>query len=112
MGAKPGPLQILIVEDVADMRHLIAQSLAAFPEFKVSGLAQNTSEARVEIYRRRPDLILLDEILPGESSLDFLKEIKQLGIVTILMTSVSDPAHSLPPEAVGRIIKPGWQDPT
>ena len=49
--------------------------MTGIPECRVSGTAQVRDwEARLELTRRRPALVLLDEILPGESSVDFLGE--------------------------------------
>jgi|GEM_PF-1738241 len=103
-------MQILIVDDVEEMRLMMQDLIASLPNVKVSGLASNTVEARMEILRRRPDLVLLDEILPGESSLDFLKEIHADQIPAILMTSMENANHALPTEALGRIEKPHWRD--
>ncbi len=101
--------RILVVEDVDEMRLLLQQMLEGIPGVKVSGLAANGWDARVEVSRRRPDLVLLDEILPGESSLDLLLELTEQEVPVLLITVVSDPRHELPPQALGRAIKPGWK---
>src|SRR3989338_5192717 len=62
--------RILIVEDVDEMRHLLADAIRGVDGFEVSGTAANTWEARIEVDRRRPDLVLLDEVLPGGSGVD------------------------------------------
>ncbi|MBC7693737.1 MAG: response regulator [Methylotenera sp.] len=104
----PNPLQILIVEDVDAMRELLDLTLREIPGIKVSGAVSNTFEARVELTRRRPHLVLLDEILPGESSLDFLAEVKALEIPVLLITSIVGRTHALADGAVGRMVKPTW----
>jgi hypothetical protein len=53
---------------------------------------------------------LLDEVLPGESSLDFLREVHAEKIPVILVTSLEKPTHPIPPEARGRIEKPHYRD--
>jgi CheY-like chemotaxis protein len=62
----------------------------------------------LELSRRRPDLVLMDEILPGESSLDLLVEIQALSIPVLLVTGVEEPTHEIPPGVAGRLKKPGW----
>jgi response regulator of citrate/malate metabolism len=104
--------RILIVEDIEMMLSLIEQVVASIPGHKVSGKCLNIAEARLELTRRRPDVVLMDEILPGESSYDFMKELVADGIPVILMTGMVDPSHALPPEALGRIIKPSWESMT
>jgi len=90
------------------MRHLLEALIQGIPGMSVSGLAGNGWEARIELTRRRPDLVLMDEILPGESSLDLLQEMVALQIPVVLLTGIQDSAHPVPPQAIGRIVKPGW----
>lgn len=94
---------LLIVEDVDSMRSLLEQLFAE--DFRVR-TARNTVEARVELLRRRPEVVLLDEILPGESSLDLLAEIKVQGLPVILMTGLENPNHPVPEGASCRLMKP------
>ena len=99
---------ILIVEDVDAMRELVAQVVEGLGFVRVSGKARNCWEARLELSRRRPALVLLDEVLPGESGLDLLNEILEEGIPVLLLTGMDDPHHPVPSGASGRLIKPGW----
>lgn len=99
---------VLIVEDVEEMLSLLDQVVGGMPGFKVSGLAKNVWEARLELGRRKPDLVLLDEILPGESSADLLTEVLGEGIPVILITGVESPSHALPAGVHGRLTKPSW----
>lgn len=102
-------MQILIVEDVDSMRLLIQELLEGIPGIQVSGLASNVWEARLELTRRKPDLILLDEVLPGESSLDFLEEAMREKVQVVLITGLETPPSELPPGALSRIKKPTWE---
>jgi response regulator of citrate/malate metabolism len=102
-------LQVLIVEDVDHMRELLKQTLEGIPELEVSGSAGNSVEGRLELTRRRPDLILFDEILPGESGLDWLSELATQGFKVILLTSMQGRTEPIPAGALGRIVKPGWK---
>ena len=99
---------ILIVEDVDEMRGLLEQVVAGIEGLKVSGLAKNVWEARLELGRRKPDLLLLDEVLPGESSVDLLAEAVEEGVRVLLITGVEDPKHPVAPGAAGRVTKPDW----
>src|SRR5262245_61678578 len=90
------------------MRELLDQTISGIPGLSVSGLAKNGWDARLELTRRRPDLVLLDEILPGESALDLLAEFQKTGIPVLLLTSLEKPDHEIPPGASGRLVKPSW----
>ncbi|MGK5084088.1 response regulator [Bdellovibrionota bacterium FG-1] len=103
-------LAILIVEDVDTMRSLLEQVVGGLEGVRVSGTARNGWEARRELTRRRPDWVLLDEVLPGESSLDLLKELEAQQIPVLLLTGIEKPDHSIPSGAIGRLVKPTWDD--
>jgi two-component system LytT family response regulator len=102
-------LSILVIDDVDEMRLTVEQLIGFMKRFKVSGSCGSTAQARLELTRRRPSLVLLDEVLPGESSLDFLSELVSEGIPVVLMTSLENPTHALPAGARLRIVKPGWK---
>lgn len=102
------PKRVLIVEDVETMRGMLEHLLQGIPGFAVSGMAGNVWEARLELSRRRPDLVLLDEILPGESSYDLVLDLKAQGIPVLLLTGIEKPTHSVMKEAAGRLVKPTW----
>jgi DNA-binding response OmpR family regulator len=104
-----GPIRILIVEDVDTMRYLLGIVLSDVPGMSVSGMAANGWEARLELSRRRPDIVLLDEVLPGESSIELLAELRASGIPVLMITGMESPAHPIPEGAEGRILKPGWK---
>lgn len=112
-------VSILVIEDVDPMRALlemVVKEIAKTPgpnyQFKLSGLAANGAEARFELTRRRPGIVLLDEILPGESALDLLEEFKAEAIPVILMTSLEGRTleeFPLPVGAFGRVVKPTFK---
>lgn len=101
--------RVLVVEDVDEMRLFLEQFLARIPGIRVSGLASTIREARLEVSRRRPDLVFLDEVMPGESSSEFLEELHRDGMSVILLTSLENPTHPLLSGALARLIKPGWR---
>lgn len=102
-----GP-RVLIVDDVDDMRAMLAALVESIPGLSVSGQAANGWDARLELDRRCPDVVLLDEVLPGESSGDLLTEFQARGVPVILVTGVLNPTHRVPAGAFGRLAKPSW----
>jgi two-component system phosphate regulon response regulator PhoB len=66
--------QILVVEDESSIRDMLRFALERV-EFRVS-LAANAQEARLRMAESRPDLILLDWMMPGMSGVEFARELK------------------------------------
>ena len=104
-------LNLLLVEDVDEMRFLLETVLherlneERLPVLSVMGMAASAQEAAQMRLKRRPDLVLLDEVLPGEASLDFMEELVSDGIRVLLLTGMEDPGHAVPKGALGRIMK-------
>ena len=104
-----GDIHVLIVEDVDVMRELLLHAIGEIAGVYVTAAVSSILEAHLELSRRRPQVVLLDEILPGESSLDFVEVLKSEGIGVILLTGMQDRKHPLPIGAHSRQIKPGWK---
>jgi DNA-binding NtrC family response regulator len=100
---------VLIIDDVDEMREMLTTLVDGLSNYRVSAACGNCAEARVEAMRRRPSLVLMDEILPGESSFDLLQEFVADGLPVILMTGVENPTHEVPAGAALRVEKPGWK---
>lgn len=66
--------QILVVEDEVSIRDMLRFALER-AEFRIV-LAANAQEARLRIAESRPDLILLDWMMPGLSGVEYAKELK------------------------------------
>lgn len=104
---------LLIVEDVLEMLELLNYSLGQQKGLFISGLARNAFEARFEVSRRRPDVILLDEILGVDSSVELVMHWQKDPITSkipiIFMTSfqASTSLHRALPQGVClRVTKP------
>jgi two-component system, OmpR family, response regulator BaeR len=76
---------ILIVEDEERLARLIADYLRASGH-RVQHLAEGTGVVDW-VRRERPDLILLDLMLPGKDGLDICREIRAESPVPIIMTT-------------------------
>ncbi|MEZ0343581.1 MAG: response regulator transcription factor [Caldimicrobium sp.] len=85
--------KILVVDDDSDILKVVSAFLE-LENFKVL-TAQSVNEAKRIFQRESPDLIILDIMLPDESGLEWLKELKRITPLTpVLMltakSSVSD----------------------
>ncbi len=89
--------KILIVDDEEAIRQMLAFALQG--EGYECKQAANTTEAQAHMSRERPDLILLDWMLPGISGVDFVRRIRRdtrLNQVPILMlTAKADEADKI-----------------
>ena len=74
---------ILIVDDDPDIRRLTAEFLAR--EGFTLATAANAVEMDAKLARLRPDLIVLDLMLPGEDGLSICRRLREGGAPAILM---------------------------
>jgi response regulator of citrate/malate metabolism len=99
---------VLIIEDVPEMCEHLALLVSQVKGVHRVVQSANLWEARIELSKNRPDLILLDEVLPGESSFDFCEELLKQSIRCLLMTGMEDRANvRLPRGVLDRFRKPG-----
>lgn len=91
----PDALTILCIEDDPDISALIQLLLAS--EQCVPFLASTPQEAREFLRHTRPDLLLLDLMLPNTSGLDLLEELRKQErfrdlpvVVTTVMTDTAE----------------------
>lgn len=75
MAAKPVPARILVVEDERDIAALVAYHLTK-EGYRVR-TAEGGNEALEAVSAERPDLVLLDLMLPGFSGYEVLSEIRR-----------------------------------
>jgi response regulator of citrate/malate metabolism len=100
---------VLIVEDVPEMRELLALVFEGVPGWRVSGRAATAAEARWWALRERPQVVLLDEILPGESAAELAHELATAGLdVWFVSATAAEGRGPLPAGVRGRLLKPAW----
>jgi len=104
----PKQLQILIVDDEPSIRKIVGRLLRK--ESCTLFEATNTAEAET-ILRNKPDVMLLDIGLPGESGLEFLERISEEldETLVIMSTGIDDAsvaARAMRLGAIDYIVKP------
>ncbi len=84
-------LSVLIVDDSALMRSLIAKIIEATPGLAVADKAMNGRFALEKLARTHPDVIVLDIEMPDMNGIDFLRERKRLGIdiPVVILSSIA-----------------------
>lgn len=85
-----GRIKVMIVEDSAYMRYVIAELLESDPEIVVVEKARDGIDALEKLQRTLPDVITLDIQMPRMDGLAFLKEMrKQYRIPVIMFSSLT-----------------------
>jgi len=100
--------RILIVDDDQRIVQLLSD---CFKNAYTVDIAMNGGEALAVVRRHRPDVVLLDLMLPGISGVHLLKEIKRIDatIAVIVMTGAGNAAlaeEALRSGAVSYLAKP------
>ena len=82
---------ILIVDDSLYTRVILREAFQA-KQLKVIGEAKNGVEAIDFVYEHRPEIILLDIMLPDMLGLDILKTLKENGITSkfVMISSIGN----------------------
>jgi two-component system, chemotaxis family, protein-glutamate methylesterase/glutaminase len=80
-------VRVLIVDDSATIRQLLAQILGSDPEIEVVGQAPEPHTARAMIKDLNPDVLTLDIEMPGMNGLEFLERIMRLRPMPVVMVS-------------------------
>src|SRR5208282_1271820 len=88
------PIRVLVVDDSALARKIIANSLAPFPEIELVGTAIDPYNAREKILALEPDVVTLDIEMPRMDGITFLKLIMKHRPMPVIIMSSLTPAGS------------------
>lgn len=80
-------VRVLVVDDSATMRGVIAATLMRDPSIEVVGQAGDAMEARAAIKALDPDVMTLDVEMPNMNGLDFLEKVMRLRPFPVVMVS-------------------------
>jgi NarL family two-component system response regulator LiaR len=69
---------VLLVDDSADVRHVVRTFLERDASFKVCGEAGNGPEAIKQAEALTPDIVLLDFLMPGMNGIDVANALRRL----------------------------------
>ena len=94
----PGPAatprkSVLIVDDSALIRTVVADVISALPDFRVAGTARDGHEALEQIHALDPDIVTLDVDMPGLDGLDTLGYIMSETPRAVVMLSGAESAR-------------------
>jgi len=102
-------VSILVVDDEPGMRNFLVRTLG--PRCRSIEAAADAEEASRLLDAQHFDLVLLDNVMPGQSGLDWLAEQRRVGLFAeaILMTAYADletAIHALRVGAADFVLKP------
>ena len=108
-----GKIKVLIVDDSAIVRKILAEELTKYPDIEVVGVAPDPFVARDKIVTLKPDVLTLDIEMPRMDGLTFLRKLMMYyPLPTIIVSSLTPKGGKLTLEAldigaVDVIAKPG-----
>jgi len=91
---RPPKIRVLIVDDSAVVRKMIAEALSSDPEIEVVGSAPDPYVARDKILELNPDVMTLDLEMPRMDGLTFLKILQQHRPLPVIVISSLSQAGS------------------
>lgn len=99
-------LKCLIIEDASFIREIYRYALVHCPHVTVIGEATDGEEAAKLLFDLKPDLIILDLVLPLKSGLDILKELSLSSPNTkaLVISSIDDEKIIAKAKALGAVI--------
>ena len=104
---------MLVVDDSAIVRKMLADTLAGEPDIEVVGVASDPFAARDLILKHRPDVLTLDIEMPRMDGLTFLRKLMEHRPMPVIIVSSLTPTGSelsieaLAAGAIDVIAKPG-----
>jgi two-component system response regulator NreC len=91
---KPAGVRVLIVDDHAVVRSGLRLLLEAEEDLEVCGEAGTVAEAVLEARSARPDVILMDVVMPGQSGIEGAPAVlKEAPGARLLILSMQDDPH-------------------
>ncbi len=95
------PIKVLIVDDSAVVRNILASELASDPDIEVVKTAPDPYVAREHIARFKPDVITLDIEMPRMDGITFLRKLmKHYPMPVIVVSSLTQKGSELAMEAL------------
>lgn len=96
-------IRVVVVDDEADLRLLVRSLLSLDPRISVVGEAADGPEALEVFDRLRPDVLVLDQRMPGASGLDVAADVlaRVPGQAIILLSAFTDRTITAQAESIG-----------
>ena len=84
-------IRVVLVDDHAILRSGLRRVLDAEPDIEVVGEAESVDRAVFEVLANKPDVVVMDVVMPGKSGIEGLPAVLQAGPdASVLMLSMQD----------------------
>jgi len=84
------PPRVLVVDDAAVVRRMLAERIQADPELELAGVVSNGRRALASVEADRPDIVVLDIEMPEMDGLETLAQLRQRQVkLPVVMYSVA-----------------------
>lgn len=83
------PIRVLIVDDSAYVRKVLAEMLSGSEQIHVVGAARNGRDALEKVIELRPDVVTLDLIMPEMDGVSFLREQMKRRRLPVIVVSIA-----------------------
>lgn len=96
-------IRIVIADDQASLRLALLAQFKSYPDIEVVGVAENGRQAIEQVEKLRPDVLLLDLVMPILDGLGAAQEVKARFPETklLILSAQNDPSSLLPALQVG-----------
>ena len=100
-------IKIFVVDDSAAFRASLKKGLSETANIEIVGEASDAFEARDKIMASKPDVLVMDVVMPKMDGITFLKQLmKQYPIPCVMISSMARDKEALEAGAAGFIMKP------
>lgn len=104
------PVSIVLADDHAVVRRGVQSLLESEPDFSVVGVAENGLETVRLVERLKPDVLILDLMMPGLSGLEALRVLRERSprtrtVILSMYSSVAFVTQALQSGATGYVLK-------
>ncbi len=72
-------VKVLIADDSKDFTAMLSSCISLFPDIEVVGIAQNGFQVLKLLEQEKPDVLLLDIIMPEMDGLEVLRNLNKMG---------------------------------
>jgi NarL family two-component system response regulator LiaR len=92
LGKSNEPIRVMIVDDHAVVREGLRNFLGMVPEIKITGEATSGAEALAVIARAKPQVVLMDLVMPGMDGIETTRKMHQEHpeVAIIVLTSFAE----------------------
>ena len=100
-------VRVLVVDDSALFRSTLVQALSSMSNIEVVGEAADAFEARDKINELKPDVLVMDVVMPKMDGRTFLRELmEQYPLPCVMMSSTANEESALEAGAADFMMKP------